>query len=243
MTDLVSKLLTPEILVEIIQLVEGRLPGWWYSLYQHESGLVELRGGASYACPDDFSRWYATTKEGDTGFRIYVDITNPDIVQMIRIDIEKMLTEAALFMNGNDSKIPDQSEKPRIQSKDDLITLQTNYQDTLVLLRQAGRLGFTLKEFHLGSCTLSADCTIRGTLHGKSIGYPNDILDGGLGDSLWYSVVDLLVHTSGYTAPDIEDLNEPEVHSAPIWKTTLFGMFQQGFQVFLSLFRKDKTQR
>jgi hypothetical protein len=66
----------------------------------------------------------------------------------------------------------------------------------------AESLGFKLDQLHLGSCCISADASIRGTLNGVEVSFENDLLEDNLATSLYDSALDLMIAASGYVPTD-----------------------------------------
>lgn len=195
MVDFVSKLVSADTIVSIVETIEQKIPGWWYSVYQKFDGLIEIRGGPSLESPDGLSRRYAMTKDGDSGFTFDIDIDNPEIVTEVCVKLTEVKKHSLDLMSTIVSDVPPQTGLPRIHSIEDLEDLKINYTKSLATLHKTKDMGFDLYELHIGSCTISADCSIRGTLCGEDVSFECDVLDDGLGYSLWSSTADLLSET------------------------------------------------
>jgi NTP pyrophosphatase (non-canonical NTP hydrolase) len=138
------------------------------------------------------------TKAGDEGFRISIGLDDDGVYRKIQDRFSEILTAVdRLTQNCNDA-VSRSDDVIRIQSEDDLEELGLKYKNTLAIIQMAESMGFQLNQLHLGSCCISADASIRGVLNGVDVSYENDLLDDGLGVSLYDSAFDLMLAASGY---------------------------------------------
>lgn len=186
--------LAPKELTGVISRVEQNFPGWWYSIYQH-SHNVEIHLAPTPNCMLDTDRAWAETKEGDATKKIVVSYVAEGFYENIKEEIanfcEKVKAVRRGFEEGN-RPMPPYAGRHRRQEKSDLEHLQKTYRTFLSNVPIYQQLGYCFREFHVGSCQLTVDCTLRGeTQKGAPFEYLVDIKEGIIADSLVEVMEDL----------------------------------------------------
>lgn len=164
------RFLSPTVLTEAIVKIETSLPGWWWSLSQQHKKIT-FSAGPGQNCPDPREVLFSKTREGDRGFINNLNYLKyiPDAEFLVWID------DMILFIKGNVLEYTNTLDKPfnniqsdkvwyRNQPKDALLNLESVYSTFLKTLNVAVAMntGYVLQEMYVGSCDLSADCSLRG---------------------------------------------------------------------------------
>lgn len=187
-------LLDPQILVDLVRVIEKDIPGYWYSIYQRkyeDEDEIVICGGPTLACPSQFDRDWAMTRSGDKGFEIKFGTDQNDLVSATREKIELVLHDAGSDITEPGGESSCQKYQPRVQSEEDLFELGKNYNKIRHILEKASLAGFELEEYHIGSCHTSADSTIRGRLNGVELTEMVDLIDGNIASAIWMCASDL----------------------------------------------------
>lgn len=193
------RFLRPTILIDSIIKIEVNLPGWWWSLSQKKD-KVTISMAPAENCPNQQDVIFSKTKEGDAGFINTFNLSDHSysedkfllwldgIVKAIR-SFEFLKIDSAL------KSIDSNKTWYRTQSAQNLLNLKEAYSAFLQKLEVFEKKDHILKEIYLGSCDLSADCSLRGN---RSDGTEFDISidlhghDESISDSLKDCVTELI---------------------------------------------------
>ena len=169
------QLLRFQMIERIVFDIESRLPGWWYSIYQ-EADTFRLVLGPSYACPDAASRYLMSTfKPGHEEFSVTSqnDVSFIDdaisLIHQLKSDLHHV------FEKEPGGYILQRTDTCRKHIPTDLSLLKHEYTRLLdYILTENIKVKDTpvdqiyqLTQISLGSCQVTADCSIYLTL-------PND---------------------------------------------------------------------
>jgi len=157
------RLMNPDVLVSLMLNFEDTYPGWWYSVSQKEDYMC-LTCGPSKASPSAAYRYATTTNLGDKGRQFYHrgNVLEMDDINVFINTITSTYVEELLALVNKGTAIP-QAGLIRKQSPQSLLVLSGMYKELIEKLEEleASR-EFTLHEVYVGSCSFSADCSLRG---------------------------------------------------------------------------------
>ena len=186
-----QKWLSSRVVSETVIFIERHLPGWWYSISQKaisdeavETILqVKISLGASSSCPDAESLYLASTKEGDKGSFIDLSLDPGNISNDLYI-LNLFKESIRLIEEEKNSNIPDKTDlftencffsreqMARVHTHLEVGSFERSYRDLVTYLDEmvvsdnTEDPNVSIEELYVGSCTLSVDTSIRGTLRG-----------------------------------------------------------------------------
>jgi hypothetical protein len=198
-------LLSADTLIRAVSLIETKLAGWWWSLSQ-ESGRITLSAGAGRNCPNPVDVALSRTREGDAGVIESICFTQGDreelVIEFIEAYIMKMDAHRESIKSNSPELIPEPNENwYRKQYSSELIDLRNRYYIFLTSIPVIESLSIhRLNEFYIGSCDLSADCSIRGTIgENEKFDFSVDLAgqDISIADSVELALFSMLETTEG----------------------------------------------
>jgi hypothetical protein len=188
------ELLSVDTLIHTISQIEMICPGWWYTVSQQDDEIW-VNVGPGRQCPREEDNKYALTKHGDQGSLLIFDKTGG----IDDDDFRQTLNTFLLSFNSNRGLepgvihlVPRENVPFRFQSVDDLKALQANYEGLLRGITLLHQRGHHVGEVYLGSCDLSADCSLRGKrVDDSEFDVSFDLKDGTIAEALSWSFNEL----------------------------------------------------
>lgn len=182
-----NKILLPSsnILTNFIETIEDYLPGWWYTFHFTGEETFDVSMGPCNSCVDPESRYLLSIRPQGAGYD--KTIRYPHAKVDLTKFIDYLLSEKDKAFANKEGTLYQRDSLSRHHSQINLENLAFGYNAFLEYLKSDKYdKKYPINQFMIGSCFLSADCSIRGI---RPDGTPFDISYDFQGDGRLYDSV------------------------------------------------------
>lgn len=160
------QLLTPDTLINAVKTIENKLPGWWWSISQKRRRIY-VSFGPGQNCPNPLDVAWSKTRLGDAGivssFYLAETQDEKEFLDWLNDRIAEVEPHRA-HMRRDNPDLPDLNPQAvyRSQNARALIELRDWYQSLMKEIPFIEKEKHIFDNVYVGSCDLSADCSLRG---------------------------------------------------------------------------------